>query len=70
MAFRQTLRRCGGGGHFPFPKYVWSPAGGWWGNTKDGPRNTVIAAGLIMATSSAIWSIGSSIEVSTNLFTA
>ena len=62
--FRQTLKRCGGGGQFPHPKYVWSPAGGWWGNTKDGPRNTVIAAGVIVATSASIWSLGSSLEVS------
>ena len=61
--FRKTLTRLGGGGQFPHPKYVWSPAGGWWGNTKDGPRNTVIAAGIVVATSGAIWSLGSSLEV-------
>jgi hypothetical protein len=66
--FRKTLTRLGGGGQFPHPKYVWSPAGGWWGNTKDGPRNTVVAAGLIVATSSAIWSLGSSLEVSLFFF--
>ena len=52
----------GGGGHFPHPKYVWSPAGGWWGNTAKGPRNTVIAAVGIVLTSSTIYMLGESLQ--------
>ena len=33
----------GGGRRFPFPKSVWSPAGGWWAEPKNWKRNTAIA---------------------------
>lgn len=62
MAFRQTIKRLGGGGHFPHPKYVWSPAGGWWGNPAAGPRNTVLAVIGIAATSSLIFALGESLQ--------
>ena len=32
--------------NFPYPKWVWSPAGGWWCEPKNGSRNTMIAAGI------------------------
>ena len=35
-----------GAANFPYPKWVWSPAGGWWCEPKNGPRNTMIAAGI------------------------
>ena len=62
MAFRKTITSLGGGGHFPHPKYVWSPSGGWWGNTAQGPRNTVIAAAVIAGTSSMIFMLGESLQ--------
>ena len=31
---------------FPYPKWVWSPAGGWWVQPKNGTRNTAIALGV------------------------
>ena len=33
-----------GAANFPYPKWVWSPAGGWWCEPKNGSRNTMIAA--------------------------
>ena len=36
----------GGGSRFPFPKFVWSPAGGWW---TDAPPNRVRNLRLLMA---------------------
>ena len=60
---KPTAPRLGGGGFFPYPKYVWSPSGGWWGNTKYWRRNTgfaVVTIGLISAT---IFAKGASIEV-------
>mmetsp|Transcript_25416 Transcript_25416/g.37476 ORF Transcript_25416/g.37476 Transcript_25416/m.37476 type:complete len:81 (-) Transcript_25416:123-365(-) len=30
----------GGGRRFPFPKYVWTPYGGWWADPKNWKRNT------------------------------
>ncbi|KAL7750277.1 hypothetical protein RI367_004450 [Sorochytrium milnesiophthora] len=37
----------GGGGRFPYPKWVYSPAGGWWPQPKNWKSNTaVIGAGM------------------------
>jgi hypothetical protein len=32
----------GGGRRFEYPKWVWSPAGGWWANPTHWKRNTMI----------------------------
>ncbi len=32
----------GGGHRFPYPKYVWSPSGGWWATPANWKRNTLI----------------------------
>ncbi|KAL7680032.1 hypothetical protein Plhal304r1_c070g0158591 [Plasmopara halstedii] len=32
-----------GGGEYPYPKYTWSPAGGWWAKTKNWQRKTSVA---------------------------
>ena len=32
----------GGGGKFPYPKWVFSPAGGWWHNPRRWRRNTIM----------------------------
>ncbi len=43
----------GGGRKFEYPKWVWSPAGGWWPNPTNWKRNSVIfsvfAVGLMWA---------------------
>ena len=40
-----------GGGHkFPYPKWVWTPSGGWWPTPKNQMRNGLIytaACGVI-----------------------
>jgi len=44
---RSSLERMGGGNHFPYPKNVWSPSGGWWHDPPHWRRNTmVLVAGL------------------------
>ena len=35
-----------GAANFPYPKWVWSPAGGWWCQPKNANRNTAIAFGV------------------------
>ena len=35
-----------GAANFPYPKWVWTPAGGWWCNPVNWKRNTYIAAGV------------------------
>lgn len=42
----------GGGRRFHYPKYVWSPSGGWWNNPANWKKNTAIAF-LIMGISGA-----------------
>ncbi|RLN26020.1 hypothetical protein BBJ28_00002704 [Nothophytophthora sp. Chile5] len=37
-----------GGGEYPYPKYTWSPAGGWWAKTQNWPRKAGVAV-LFMA---------------------
>ena len=32
----------GGGRRFEYPKWVWSPAGGWWANPVHWRRNSVL----------------------------
>ncbi|XP_065070205.1 uncharacterized protein LOC135695148 [Rhopilema esculentum] len=33
----------GGGKRFDYPKYVWSPTGGWWCEPRNWKRNTAFA---------------------------
>ena len=35
-----------GAANFPYPKYVWWPAGGWWCEPKAWKRNTAVALGV------------------------
>ncbi|KAF2821182.1 hypothetical protein CC86DRAFT_303639 [Ophiobolus disseminans] len=37
----------GGGGKIPYPKHVWSPAGGWYSQPANWKANTAIV-GLVM----------------------
>ncbi len=37
----------GGGRKFIYPKWVWSPSGGWWPNSPNKNRNTVIYMGFV-----------------------
>ncbi|KIK56364.1 hypothetical protein GYMLUDRAFT_47140 [Collybiopsis luxurians FD-317 M1] len=37
----------GGGDRYPYPKQVWSPAGGWWVRPSNWKSNTfVVSAGI------------------------
>jgi len=39
----------GGGHHFEYPKWVWSPAGGWWPKPQAWKRNALtFTVGLAM----------------------
>ncbi|GAA6010720.1 hypothetical protein JCM11491_002913 [Sporobolomyces phaffii] len=54
---RDTFRRLqGGGAHFPYPKEVWSPAGGWWTRPANWKSSTgFVFLGIGLATY-GIWS--------------
>ncbi|KAI0030142.1 hypothetical protein K488DRAFT_88035 [Vararia minispora EC-137] len=44
----------GGGARFPYPKDVWSPAGGWWSQPKAWKFNTAVLFGGILVTTLGI----------------
>lgn len=44
----------GGGGRYPYPKNVWTPAGGWWCHPRAWKSNTMRCAGAI----SVLWVAG------------
>ena len=39
----------GGGRPFKYPKWVWSPAGGWWANPPNANRNLVAYLVFVVA---------------------
>ncbi|KAJ7782309.1 hypothetical protein DFH07DRAFT_790110 [Mycena maculata] len=40
----------GGGGRYPYPKHVWSPAGGWWSQPANWKMNTfILSCGIAVA---------------------
>jgi hypothetical protein len=43
-----------GGGEYPYPKYTWSPAGGWWAKTKNWQRKTGVALVVMAAVAAPI----------------
>ncbi|CCG84559.1 protein of unknown function [Taphrina deformans PYCC 5710] len=52
----------GGGGRYPYPKQVWSPAGGWWSRPKNWASNTVVTAIGIASITAWVWSVSARIE--------
>ena len=46
-----TDQNMGGGHHFEYPKWVWSPAGGWWPKPQAWKRNTIMYATFVVGTS-------------------
>lgn len=44
----------GGGLKYHYPKWVWSPAGGWWPKVKNANRNGAIYIGTVLLISYCI----------------
>ncbi|GAA5903748.1 hypothetical protein JCM6882_003404 [Rhodosporidiobolus microsporus] len=58
-----TAPRMGGGAQYPYPKEVWSPAGGWWtrpANWKSSTGLAFLGVGLAMY---GVWSLSAEKEV-------
>ncbi len=55
----------GGARRYPYPKWVWSPAGGWW-NTDPvgGKRNALIYVACCMGISYIVYNFGEANTVS------
>lgn len=48
----------GGGRKFPYPKYVWSPYGGWWPTPKNWQRNTAMLFTVTSCLSYMVYQFG------------
>ena len=54
----------GGDKRFPYPKWVWSPAGGWWPDPVHWKRNTFLAGIAFLAVCYPVFLISAENEVS------
>lgn len=52
----------GGGGKIPYPKHIWSPAGGWYGQPNNWKANTVVAFGVLIGISGILFNISAQRE--------
>ncbi|KAK9462366.1 uncharacterized protein V1516DRAFT_670079 [Lipomyces oligophaga] len=46
-----------GGKHYPYPKHVWAPTGGWWPNPPNAKKNYRIMSLTILAVTVALTQI-------------
>ncbi|CAD6884383.1 unnamed protein product [Tilletia controversa] len=46
----------GAGPRYPYPKEVWSPAGGWWTRPTNWASNTAVCVGAIGVLTYGLWS--------------
>ncbi|KAI0305301.1 hypothetical protein B0F90DRAFT_1184247 [Multifurca ochricompacta] len=52
----------GGGARYPYPKEVWSPAGGWWTRPSNWKANTAILFAGILGVSYGVWTVSADKE--------
>ena len=52
----------GGGPPMPYPKWVWTPAGGWYCHPKNWKANTMRAGVLYAATVLVVFNLSRSLE--------
>jgi hypothetical protein len=52
----------GGGGKIPYPKHVWSPAGGWYGQPHNWKGNTIIMGLVIAGITGIMWRVSAERE--------
>ncbi|MCJ1245782.1 hypothetical protein MMC30_002986 [Trapelia coarctata] len=60
-----TISHAGGGGKIPYPKHVWSPAGGWYAQPANWKANTAVMAGVVIGITAMAWNISAEREVRT-----
>ncbi|KAI1817452.1 hypothetical protein GGS20DRAFT_532231 [Poronia punctata] len=52
----------GGGPRVPYPKHVWSPAGGWYAQPANWKRNTAVFMGVIIGITAFTWKLSGELE--------
>ncbi|KAL8827140.1 MAG: hypothetical protein Q9191_003369 [Dirinaria sp. TL-2023a] len=51
------------GGKIPYPKHVWSPAGGWYAQPANWKSNTAVMAAVVVGITAIAWSVSAEREV-------
>ncbi|KAM0693040.1 hypothetical protein Q7P36_007597 [Cladosporium allicinum] len=59
---RPTQALMGGGAKVPYPKHVWSPAGGWYTQPKNWKANTAVVMGVMLGITGLMWSVSAERE--------
>ncbi|KAL2113482.1 hypothetical protein VUR80DRAFT_3882 [Thermomyces stellatus] len=52
----------GGGPKIPYPKHVWSPAGGWYAQPANWKQNTLVLGAAVFGITCIIWKISAEKE--------
>jgi len=52
----------GGGGKIPYPKHVWSPAGGWYAQPSNWRANTAVVGLAMTGIVAMVWTLGANLE--------
>ncbi|KAK0129047.1 hypothetical protein ONS95_000987 [Cadophora gregata] len=52
----------GGGGKIPYPKHVWSPAGGWYSQPSNWKANTAVFGVFIVGLTAMMWKLSAERE--------
>ncbi|KAH8751943.1 hypothetical protein F5883DRAFT_205933 [Diaporthe sp. PMI_573] len=52
----------GGGPRVPYPKHVWSPAGGWYAQPSNWKVNTVVFGAVILGFTALTWRLSADRE--------
>ncbi|KAK4043422.1 hypothetical protein C8A01DRAFT_32548 [Parachaetomium inaequale] len=52
----------GGGGKIPYPKHVWSPAGGWYAQPANWKANTAVFGVVIFGITALVWKLSADRE--------
>merc|ERR1711939_1018769 len=58
----RTPAKMGGGGKVPYPKHVWSPAGGWYAQPHNWKSNTMIFGAVIAGCALIAWNVSANRE--------
>ncbi|MCJ1418282.1 hypothetical protein MMC32_004629 [Xylographa parallela] len=53
------------GGKIPYPKHVWSPAGGWYAQPANWKANTAVMAAVVVGITAMVWSVSAERETRT-----
>ncbi|KAF2010404.1 hypothetical protein BU24DRAFT_467048 [Aaosphaeria arxii CBS 175.79] len=52
----------GGGGKIPYPKHVWSPAGGWYSQPANWKANTAVMGAVLLGIVGMAWNLSANRE--------